>query len=187
MSNVKAGWGINKGRAGDEEEVKSRAPKLVFKELQAGGGRYVNLGKEGEKSRGWSIPLGGRLTFAGLFGRRWPSAEPRTASGDQDRVRREEPGLQLRGPCRACPSEVCGPLGHRRTREAPLRAAQPLHARIDLSCMPVAPEVLPAFRDPLHPTQPTHSFPARSLPSLLDPWMEVRATGGEEEDESPRQ
>lgn len=70
---------------------------------------------------------------------------------------------------------------------APLRAAQALHAGIDLSCTPVAPEVFLAFRDSLHPSQPTHSFPAWSSLSLLDPWMEVRATGGEEEDESPWQ
>ena len=68
----------------DEEEVKSRAPKLVFKQLQAEGGRYVNLRKEGEKSRGWNIPLGSRLTFGEVCGRRWPSAEPHTASGDRD-------------------------------------------------------------------------------------------------------
>lgn len=64
---------------------------------------------------------------------------------------------------------------------------QTLRVGIDLSCTPVAPEVFPAFRDSLHPTQPTHSFPARSSLSLLDPRMEVRATGGEEEDESPWQ
>lgn len=41
-------------------------------------------------------------------------------------VQSVEPGLQLRGPRRARPSEACGPLGHRLTQETPLRAVQPL-------------------------------------------------------------
>lgn len=41
-------------------------------------------------------------------------------------VRSEELRLQLRGPCRACPLEVCGPRGHKLTQETPLRAVQPL-------------------------------------------------------------
>lgn len=41
-------------------------------------------------------------------------------------VQSEEPGLQLRGPRRACPLEVCRPLGHRLPQEAPLRAVQAL-------------------------------------------------------------
>ncbi|KAK1879255.1 4-diphosphocytidyl-2-C-methyl-D-erythritol kinase [Dissostichus eleginoides] len=50
-----------------------------------------------------------------------------------------------------------------------------------------APEVLRAFRELFHPSQPTHLLPAWASPALLDPWMEVWATGGEEEDESPWQ
>jgi len=41
-------------------------------------------------------------------------------------VQSEELELQLRGPRRACPLEVCGPLGHRITQETPLRAVQAL-------------------------------------------------------------
>ncbi|KAJ4936937.1 hypothetical protein JOQ06_001521 [Pogonophryne albipinna] len=49
-----------------------------------------------------------------------------------------------------------------------------------------APEVLRAFRELFHPSQPTHLLPAWASPAL-DPWMEVWATGEEEEDESPWQ
>lgn len=38
----------------------------------------------------------------------------------------QELELQLRGPSRACPLEVCGPVGHRLTQETPLRTVQPL-------------------------------------------------------------
>lgn len=67
-----------------KRKSKAELPNCFFKQLQAEGGIYVNLRKEGEKSRGRNIPLGSRLTFGELFGRRWPSAEPHTASGDQD-------------------------------------------------------------------------------------------------------
>lgn len=58
---------------------------------------------------------------------------------------------------------------------------------IDFSCILIAPEVLLASRDLLHPSQPTHYPLAWALLALLDPWIEVQATGEEAEDESPWQ
>lgn len=75
--------------------------------------------------------------------------------------------------------------GLRLTQETPLCCAGSVF-RIDFSCMPVAPEVLRAIRELFHPSQPTHLLPAWASPAL-DPWMEVWATGEEEEDESPWQ
>lgn len=75
--------------------------------------------------------------------------------------------------------EVCGPRGRRLTQETPLRAVQRSVFCIDFSCTPLAPEVLRAFRELLHPSRPTHKLPAQASLALLDPWMErYGAMGG---------
>lgn len=107
-----------------ESESKAELPNWFLKQPEAGGGGYVNLMKGKKKSRERNIPDGGLSTsYLGRDPLQQNHTQPVEIGTE---VQSGEPGLQLRGPRRACPLEVWGPLGHRLTQETPLRAVQPL-------------------------------------------------------------
>lgn len=93
-------------------------------------GGYVNLMMEKKKNQEKGISLLAVFNILGIgyyLGRNplQPNHTQPVEIGTG--VQSKEPGLQLREPRRACPLEVCGPLGHTlKTQETPLRAVKVL-------------------------------------------------------------
>lgn len=100
----------------------------MFKQPEAEGGRHVNLMKEGKiKRKEYPSQRSLNILCIGYYlGRERLQRNHTQPAEIGTEVRSEEPGRQLRGPRRACPLEVCGPLGHRLTQETPLRAMEAL-------------------------------------------------------------
>lgn len=110
-----------------ESESKAELPNWFLNSQKQKVGD-VNLMKEGKiKRKEYPSRRSLNILCIGYYlGRerlQWNHTQPAEIGTE---VRSEEPGLQLRGPRRACPLEVGRPRGHRLTQETPLRAVQPL-------------------------------------------------------------
>lgn len=112
-----------------ESESKEELPNWFLNSQRQKVGGYVNLMME-KKIKRKEYPSWQSLKILGIgyyLGRN-PLQQNHTQPVEiGTEVQSEEPGLQLREPRRACPLEVCGPLGHTlKTQETPLRAVKVL-------------------------------------------------------------
>lgn len=112
-----------------ESESKAELPNWFLNSQKRKVGDMSILRRTGKKSRERNIPPSALIAFCVLgyyLGRDGPQQNHTQPAEIGTGVRSEELQLQLRGPFRACPLEVCRPQGHRLVQETPLRATQPL-------------------------------------------------------------